>query len=98
MGCQSSHQFTLQHTQITQTKVLFDSIRQNADDYEANKTIGELESELALIEAIEERNKAQIFSFIDEEDQWNSMEQSERELLQNKNNIISRLQEFKSDQ
>ena len=63
---------------------------------EAAKTIIELELErlqqnLALIEALEERNRAQLDSFIDEEDQWNSLEDDERELLESKDSTIEHL-------
>ncbi len=59
-----------------------------------SQTKEELENDLALIEALEERNKAQIYSFIDEEDQWNSMEESERQLLLSKDLVLSRLKKY----
>ena len=37
-----------------------------------------LQNELTWIDAIEKRNKAQIDSFIDEQDQWDSMEEWEQ--------------------
>ena len=51
-----------------------------------------LHQNLASIEALEERNKAQIDSFIDEEDQWNSLEDFERELLESKSDIEERME------
>ena len=44
----------------------------------------ELEDELQLIWAIEQRNEAQIGSFVDEEAQWESMSDEERQLLSRK--------------
>ena len=44
----------------------------------------QLESELQLIWAIEQRNEAQIGSFVDEEAQWDSMSDEERSLLSRK--------------
>ena len=63
-----------------------------------DKTIEELENDLTLIEAIEERNKAQIYSFIDEQDQWDSMDKSEQELLISKELVLRRLKELKFDE
>lgn len=82
-------------------RALYHSIEQkqgafdNSDDDNTTKEV--LENELLLIEAIEERNKAQIYSFIDEEDQWNSMEESERQLLLNKDTILQKLEELKQE-
>jgi len=53
-----------------------------------------LQHQLTLIEAIEERNKAQIYSFIDEEDQWNSMEEWEQELLSSKEALTQRMEQM----
>mmetsp|Transcript_9033 Transcript_9033/g.18068 ORF Transcript_9033/g.18068 Transcript_9033/m.18068 type:complete len:806 (-) Transcript_9033:85-2502(-) len=53
-----------------------------------------LQHQLTLIEAIEERNKAQIYSFIDEEDQWNSMEKWEQELLSSKEALTQRMEQM----
>ena len=50
-----------------------------------------LENELMLIEAIEERNNAQIDSFVDEQDQWESMDEGERQLLLSKDQILQKL-------
>ena len=44
----------------------------------------ELEDELQLIWAIEQRNEAQLGSFVDEEAQWLSMTDEERQLLTRK--------------
>jgi hypothetical protein len=56
-----------------------------------------LQQQLTFIEALEERNKAQIDSFIDEQDQWNSMEEHERQLLQSKVKIEKRLEQLTSE-
>lgn len=51
-----------------------------------------LQDQLSIIEALEERNKAQLESFIDEEDQWNSMEEEEREFLKSKDSVIEQME------
>jgi hypothetical protein len=53
--------------------------------------LNRLQNNLHAIEALEERNKAQIESFIDEADQWDSLEDYERELLQSKEAVVQRL-------
>ena len=53
-----------------------------------------LQQTLTSIEALEERNKAQLDSFVDEEDQWNSMEEFERELLQSKDEVVERMEKM----
>lgn len=53
-----------------------------------------LEDTLVWIEALEERNKAQLMSFIDEEDQWESLQDWERELLLSKEKILRQLDEL----
>ncbi|KAL3938323.1 MAG: hypothetical protein SGBAC_006738 [Bacillariaceae sp.] len=50
-----------------------------------------LQEQLHLIEALEERNKAQLDSFVDEEDQRNSLEEDEKELLDSKEKIVERM-------
>ena len=71
------------------------------DIIEASPTTGGIESELerlqnqfTLIEALEERNKAQLGSFIDEEDQRNSLEEDERILLNSKDSIIQKMEQL----
>ena len=51
-----------------------------------------LKNQLTLIEALEARNESQIDSFVDEEDQWNSMEEEDRTLLQSKDSILERME------
>jgi hypothetical protein len=46
---------------------------------------------LYYIEALEERNKAQLESFVNEQEQWESLEQWERELLLQKEAIVVQL-------
>ena len=58
------------------------------------KELEKLQHQLTLIEAIEERNKAQIYSFIDEEDQWNAMEEWEQELLSSKDALTQRMEQL----
>jgi len=56
-----------------------------------------LQQTLASIEALEERNKAQLDSFIDEEDQWESMEEFERDLLNSKEEIVERMEKISEE-
>lgn len=56
-----------------------------------------LQQKLTYIEALEERNKAQLDSFVDEQDQWDSMEEEERQLLQSKGDIEKRLEQMTSE-
>ena len=51
-----------------------------------------LQDQLSIIEALEERNKAQLESFVDEEDQWMSMDEEEREFLKSKDNVIEQME------
>jgi len=64
---------------------------------EVKLVLEELENELLLIEAIEERNRAQIYSFIDEQDQWDAMEENERDLLLRKDIILEQIDKLKSE-
>ena len=52
----------------------------------------QLKNQLSYIEALEARNESQLDSFVDEEDQWNSMEEEERRLLESKDSIIQRME------
>eukprot|EP00539_Tryblionella_compressa_P011449 CAMPEP_0178779464 /NCGR_PEP_ID=MMETSP0745-20121128/1539_1 /TAXON_ID=913974 /ORGANISM="Nitzschia punctata, Strain CCMP561" /LENGTH=162 /DNA_ID=CAMNT_0020436657 /DNA_START=5 /DNA_END=493 /DNA_ORIENTATION=+ len=56
--------------------------------------LSELQSQLCWIEALEERNAAQMDSFVDEQDQWESMESWEQELLLQKDSILERIHEL----
>ena len=71
------------------------SLRSDPDEND-DKTLEVLENELLLIEALEERNKAQIYSFVDEQDQLDSMDESERELLLRKDAILEQLKDINS--
>jgi len=51
-----------------------------------------LQNQLSLIEALESRNASQLESFVDEQDQWESMEPEERQLLTSKLDILERLE------
>ena len=57
----------------------------------------QLRNDLALIEAIEERNRAQIYSFIDEQDQWESMDEDDRQLLLSKETILHQIKQYELD-
>ena len=56
--------------------------------------IESLQLRLAYIEALESRNAAQIESFVDESDQWDSMEDEEREMLRSRGEIERRLEDL----
>ena len=56
-----------------------------------------LKYQISLIEALEERNKAQLDSFVDEQDQWESLEEHERELLSSKRRLEDRMEELVSE-
>mmetsp|Transcript_6265 Transcript_6265/g.15080 ORF Transcript_6265/g.15080 Transcript_6265/m.15080 type:complete len:162 (+) Transcript_6265:107-592(+) len=57
----------------------------------------QLQQQLTYIEALEERNKAQLESFVDAQDQWDSMEEEERQLLRSKADIERRLERMTSE-
>ena len=86
----------------TSTTLLSSSVEnnRNENENESNKTedneilISSLQNTLCSIEALEERNIAQIQSFIDEKDQWESLELYEQELLSSKEEILKRLSEL----
>lgn len=61
------------------------------------REIDYLQQQMTLVEAIEERNKAQLDSFVDEEDQWESMDEEEQELLSNKSKFEDRLEKLTSE-
>lgn len=56
-----------------------------------------LKYQISLIEALEERNKAQLDSFVDEQDQWESLEEHERKLLSSKRRLEDRMEELVSE-
>jgi len=66
------------------------SIKSNKEEMET------LTERLYLIQAIELRNEAQLGSFIDEQHQWESLEEDERRLLLEKNDLMKRFEEISS--
>ena len=52
----------------------------------------QLQYQLELIEALEIRNESQLDSFVDKQDQWDSLEEEERILLQSKPTIEKRME------
>ena len=54
----------------------------------------ELQCHHQLAEALLTRNEAQLMSFIDEEHQWESMEEEERELLEKRFEVSGRIDEI----
>ena len=75
-----------------------DSNEKKADEDDAPSDIEiELESlqnQITSIEALEERNKAQLGSFVDEQDQWDYLEDFERELLSSKDETVKRMEKI----
>ena len=51
-----------------------------------------LQHQLSFIEALEERNVAQLDSFVHEQDQWESMDEEDRTLLESKEETVQRLE------
>ncbi|KAL7447750.1 hypothetical protein ACHAWC_000076 [Mediolabrus comicus] len=79
----------------TLTKVFMSAAEDSsASDTGIEEEIEFIQHKLTLIEALEERNKAQIESFIDEEDQWNSMDEYEKDLLGSKESITARMEQL----
>ena len=100
LQCKSSFEFTLLHPASKYSSYTYlegHTMNINVLHFSPQQNQEQLENDLVLIEAIEERNKAQMDSFIDKKDQWDSMEESERELLRNKDAILKRLEELKSE-
>lgn len=62
-----------------------------------HKKMNNLKYQISLIEALEERNKAQLDSFVDEQDQWESLEEHERKLLSSKRRLEDRMEELVSE-
>ena len=56
-----------------------------------------LQQQLALIEALEQRNEAQLDSFVDEQDQWESLEPEEQDLLRSKDEIVERMDQITTE-
>ena len=74
-----------------------DAVSDNADlPARVQQEMQDLQYQLSLIEALEERNRAQLDSFIDEQDQWESLAAEEQQLLQNKQTLEERLEELLS--
>jgi hypothetical protein len=69
-----------------------DSDSQDDTGFPIEQEIERLQNQLALIEALEARNEAQLESFIDHQDQWDSLEEEERQLLQSKDAILQRME------
>ena len=70
---------------------------QPVPDENAEMSLEQLQNDFALIEAIEERNRAQQYSFIDEQDQWESMEENDRQLLLKKDSILEQIKQHESN-
>jgi hypothetical protein len=68
------------------------SVPENA----SSLSLEDLQAQLSYIEALEERNKAQLDSFVDEQDQWNSLEPFEQELLRSKQSILEQMESLGS--
>ena len=82
------------------TSTLRDSNTPSGDEDESNpikQEIERLQQQLTYIGALEERNKAQLDSFVDEKDQWDSMEEDERQLLLSKTEIEMTLEQMTTE-
>ena len=68
----------------------------DSGDFEPTSSIEQelerLNEQLTLIEALEARNEAQLDSFVDKQDQWESMEDQEKDLLQSKDALLQRVE------
>lgn len=71
------------------------ALSQDDDNESIPPTMEELQGQLSYIEALEERNKAQLDSFIDEQDQWDSLEPFEQVLLARKSSIFAEIDRLK---
>lgn len=75
-----------------------DSNEKKADEDDAPSDIEieleNLQNQITSIEALEERNKAQLDSFVDEQDQWDSLEDFERKLLSSKDETVKRMEKI----
>ena len=80
------------HTQKYVTNLSLSQDSTENDGEAIQQELERLQDQLSIIEALEERNKAQLESFIDEEDQWNSMEEEEREILKSKDSVIEQME------
>ena len=86
------------HTQKYVTNLSLSQDGQQGQDSTENdggaiqQELERLQNQLSIIEALEERNKAQLESFIDEEDQLASMEEEEREFLKSKDSVIEQME------
>jgi len=75
-----------------------DEIRATAaNDQVVEEEFDRLQGQMHYIEALEIRNEAQLGSFVDREDQWNSMEEDERELLESKDSILLRMEYLREE-
>eukprot|EP00547_Thalassionema_nitzschioides_P002835 CAMPEP_0194223664 /NCGR_PEP_ID=MMETSP0156-20130528/35669_1 /TAXON_ID=33649 /ORGANISM="Thalassionema nitzschioides, Strain L26-B" /LENGTH=89 /DNA_ID=CAMNT_0038954891 /DNA_START=313 /DNA_END=582 /DNA_ORIENTATION=- len=63
-----------------------------AEDMDDETELAILQNDVVWIEAIEERNKAQLESFNNEQDQWDSMTDWEQDLLTNKESHMKRIE------
>lgn len=79
---------------IYTTSKLFMSENENEEVSPIEKELERLQQILTSIEALEERNKAQIDSFVDEQDQWESMDESERQLLESKSEVEKQMEKM----
>eukprot|EP00527_Entomoneis_sp_CCMP2396_P008606 CAMPEP_0198154620 /NCGR_PEP_ID=MMETSP1443-20131203/68694_1 /TAXON_ID=186043 /ORGANISM="Entomoneis sp., Strain CCMP2396" /LENGTH=257 /DNA_ID=CAMNT_0043821301 /DNA_START=14 /DNA_END=787 /DNA_ORIENTATION=- len=76
-----------------------DSLENKEDEGESKieEELERLQEQFALIEALEARNEAQLDSFVDEQDQWESMEEEERILLESKACLLERMGQITSE-
>lgn len=85
------------------TTIQIGSAKDNSDSSQSpsqtsSPSLEELQAQLSYIEALEERNKAQFDSFVDEQDQWESLEPFEQELLLSKDSVVEQIEKLRSDE
>jgi hypothetical protein len=82
------------HSSDLSAKMSNDEIDENMAKTAIEDELERLQQTFSSIEALEERNKAQIESFVDEEDQWNSLEEFERQLLSSKTQVVEQMEKI----
>lgn len=89
------------NTRRSQLVPILESSSSSEEEPSVNEEITQeiefLQQQLSLIEAIEQRNESQLDSFVDFQDQWDSLEEEERQLLQSKVELEDRLEQLTSE-
>ena len=86
--------FLTLHTASDGSDVASEGQEEGGIENGVEEEIQRLQEILDSIEAIEERNKAQLDSFVDEQDQWDSMDDFEKELLESKEAVLEQMEKM----